>query len=78
VTGLMEDNRETTIFVSVPRHDFFNHSALLFTLYLHLSLSITNPPSEELKLVTFTFMISGINIVTSKNLIFDIKNEHCY
>jgi len=26
----------------------------------------------------FTFMISEINIVTSENLIIDIKNEHCY
>jgi len=29
-------------------------------------------------LVKITFMISEINIVTSKNLIFDIKNDHCY
>jgi len=28
--------------------------------------------------VTITFMISEINIVTSKNVITDIKNEHCY
>jgi len=29
-------------------------------------------------LVTITSMISEINIVTSKNFILDIKNEHCY
>jgi len=29
-------------------------------------------------LVTITFMISEIKIATSKNVIIDIKNEHCY
>jgi len=29
-------------------------------------------------LLTITFMITEIKIVTSKNWIIDIKNEHCY
>lgn len=66
-----QSEEKDVIFLSVPLHAFSNHAALSFTLYFYLSLSITLPPPEELKLaLTFKWQLVEAILVPVSDTVF--------